>query len=73
MKATKDELIPLVDGELEKLMYASIDGGFAIDTTLGYHGRCSLIWKKGQEMPKAVELLGLMRGVLNENTNGAGI
>lgn len=73
MKASKDELIPLVGDELEKLIYASIDGRFAIDTTLGFRGRCSLIWKKGTEMPEAVKLLGLMRGILNENTDGAGI
>lgn len=72
MKAFKQHLIPLVDGELEKLMEASVEGRFHIDLAFGTGG-CALKWNEGQEMPKAVELLGFMRGVLNENTDGAGI
>ena len=40
-------------------------------TTLGPCVR--LIWEKGEEMPEAWRVLGLMRGVLNENLEGAGI
>lgn len=36
-------------------------------------GTGALIWDTSKPMPRAVRQLGLMRGVLNQNMDGAGI
>lgn len=36
-------------------------------------GTGALIWDTSKPMPEAVRQLGLMRGVMNENMDGAGI
>jgi hypothetical protein len=36
-------------------------------------GWVGLKWEEGEPIPEAVKYLGLMRGVLNENMDGAGI
>jgi hypothetical protein len=61
----------LDDGELAAIMKAT--GNYEV-IALGFGpAGVWLEWDDTQPMPRAVELLGLMRGVLNENCEGAGI
>lgn len=66
---TKDHYIPITEQELAKLIEQC---GFVTDVGFGTGG-LALVWKAGEPMPAAVRRLGLMRGVLNENCEGAGI
>ncbi len=68
MRNDKEQLIPLREGELAILIR---EVGF-VDVAFGTGG-CALVWRDGESIPKAVEKLGYMRGVLNENCDGAGI
>ena len=68
MIATKDYYIPISEKEMVELMKQFI----IIDVVFGTSS-CALFWKKGQELPKSIEYLGLMRGVTNENLDGGGI
>jgi hypothetical protein len=64
----KKHFIPLRDGETEALLSKL---GYV---ELGFGPRGAwLTWEEGTEMPPAVRELGMMRGVLNENCQGAGI
>jgi hypothetical protein len=64
----KVHLIPVDEGELATLIR---DCKF-VELAFGVGG-CALKWTDGTPMPEAVERLGLMRGVMNENMDGAGI
>jgi hypothetical protein len=68
MVATENHRIEVTEDELAALLRSV---GY-VDLEFG-PGWSSLVWRKGEEMPAAVRHLGLMRGVLNENTDGAGI
>lgn len=72
MVASKDKLFPLTDGELAWLIEQISATGHHLDISFGVGG-AALNWKAGTPMPEAVQLLGLKRGVLNENLDGAGI
>lgn len=61
----------LEDGELAKLM-RELPTGTHIMTGFGPAG-VWLKWDDAQPMPLAVRRLRLMRGIDNENTEGAGI
>ncbi len=63
------ELFPVNGAELADLIrHASRPLDIAFGT-----GGAALRWDTSQPMPWYIERLGLLRGVLNENTNGAGI
>jgi hypothetical protein len=64
----KVELIPLSEGELAVLVCQ----GHRIECAFGTGG-VALIWDREKPIPSSVRALGLMRGVLNENMDGAGI
>lgn len=68
MEVPKVHLISVSEKELAEL----IEKVGLVDLTFGIGG-CALRWVDGQPMPDAVEYLGMMRGVLNENMDGAGI
>ncbi len=68
MIATTDHRIEVTGDELSKLIKAV---GY-VDCDFG-PGWVALAWREGEQMPEAVRRLGLMRGVLNENEDGAGI
>ncbi len=70
MIATEDHYIKVTEKELASLIRRSI--GKPIDIAFGIGGT-ALKWTKGEKMPWYVKKLGLMRGVMNENMNGAGI
>lgn len=61
-------LIPLGEGELAEL----IKTGLHLHCAFGIGG-AALIWEPDTPMPEAVRRLGLIRGVLNQNMEGAGI
>jgi hypothetical protein len=69
--ATERHLFPVREGETAKLIEMST-GQSPLALAFGTGG-AALIWEAGQPMPWYVEQLGLMRGVLNENMDGAGI
>lgn len=58
--------------ELSCLIRKASGEGKYVDTSFGPRG-VWLEWETDQEMPWAIEQLLLMRGVLNENMDGAGI
>ena len=62
------QTIELAEGELATLIRECGQ----VDVAFG-PGWVGLRWDDSQPMPEAVERLGLMRGVLNENCDGAGI
>ena len=66
--ATKDHTIPVTEDELAWLIGKIV----TVDLTFGLN-RTALVWRQGELMPEAVRLLGLKRGVLNENLERAGI
>jgi hypothetical protein len=68
MIADKDYIIPVNAEESVKLIQQIGRVEFVFGT-----GGCALVWKKGEPLSPAIALLGLMRGVTNENMNGAGI
>jgi hypothetical protein len=68
MVASETHRIPITEKETTEL----IRQGLAVNLAFG-PGGVALIWEKGTMMPPAVRHLGLMRGVLNENVDGAGI
>jgi hypothetical protein len=70
--AEKTEYFPTTHEELVSLIEKSIDQDEPLSSTFGVRGG-QLIWRKGTPMPWYVRELGLMRGVLNENMEGAGI
>lgn len=66
-------LLPLTEEESVKLLHeATAMPGRHIDLAFG-PGGVALRWEKDTPMPWSVEYLGLLRGVLNENCDGAGI
>lgn len=67
MIEAKAQYIPVSEKELATLIRECRQ----VNVTLG--PRSSLIWREDEPMPEAVERLGYMRGVLNENCEGAGI
>ncbi len=72
MTATKTRLIPVTEAELVALTYKAVGNWKPLDIAFGTGG-CALRWPDGEPMPWYVEALGMMRGVLNENCDGAGI
>ncbi len=72
MVATKTHLIPVTEAELVALTNKTVENGQPLDIAFGTGG-CALRWSEGKPMPWYVEALGVMRGVLNENCDGAGI
>ena len=72
MKASKRHLIEASEKELVELMHKGTENGKVLSLAFGPSG-AALIWEEGEPMPWYVEQIGLMRGVLNENCEGAGI
>ena len=64
-------LVPVTEVELAQLIRQSVCGR-QVNLAFGTGG-VALMWKHDDPMPWCVELLGRMRGVLNENCQGAGI
>ena len=62
------KLIPVTEKETADLMRKCETVQLAFGT-----GGAALVWQEGEPMPPAVRQLGLMRGVLNQNMDGAGI
>jgi len=62
------KLIPITEQEMAKLLRNCGTVKCAFGT-----GGAALEWPDGEPMPEAVHQVGLMRGVLNENIDGAGI
>ncbi len=62
------KLIPVTEKETAELIRSCETVQLAFGT-----GGAALVWKEGEQMPPAVRQLGLMRGVLNQNMDGAGI
>jgi hypothetical protein len=63
--------IIMTDAEPAELMHSS-PPGHPLSCSFGI-GWMALDWDKGQPMPENVRRLGMLRGVLNENMDGAGI
>lgn len=63
-------LLPVNDDELTSLLYEA--NGRPVNLAFGVGG-AALKVPQGEPLPWYVERLGLMRGVLNENCDGAGI
>ena len=63
--------IPVSEEEAIKLIYHTI-GGDHVQFAFG-PGWMGLEWKEGTEPSEALEHLPLIRGITNENTEGAGI
>lgn len=70
MIATEDYTIELNEGETAELIRRS--NGRVVSLAFGISG-CALKWMQGEPPPWAVQELAKMRGVDEENTNGAGI
>jgi hypothetical protein len=70
--ASEDYLFMLTEEESVWLMYATASQGIVLNCSFG-PGWLALNWEKGQPRPEPVRLLGLRRGVLNQNVDGAGI
>jgi hypothetical protein len=64
----KMEYVPVSEIEMVALMERFESVSFAFGS-----GGAALKWEKGTPMPDTVRHVGLMRGVLNQNTDGAGI
>lgn len=62
------KLIPVTEKETSELVRKCGTVQLAFGT-----GGAALVWNDGEPMPTAVFHLGLMRGVLNQNMDGAGI
>lgn len=68
----KEQRFRVTEAELVKLIHMAADNGMTVSMAFG-PGWSDLTWTDGEPMPKAVKCLLMMRGVLNENTDGAGI
>ena len=66
------ELIPLRAGEMAQLIRATSEHGEPLNCAFG-SGGAALIVDTSKPLSKAAELLGRMRGVLNQGTDGEGI
>ena len=67
-------LIPITEKETAWLLYELAKTGDPLDLAFG-SGGAAIQWDEDENkgMPKSIELLGLKRGILNENCDGAGI
>lgn len=61
-------LIPISSEEAVALVVR----GHYVEAAFGTGGM-ALKWRAGEPMPRTVKVVGLMRGLLNENMHGAGI
>lgn len=61
-------ILPVTETELAELIRSCP----VVDLAFGTGG-CALTWRAGDATPDAVRMLAQMRGVTNENTEGAGI
>ena len=68
MIATKRYEILVTEQETVRLLKEGIN----LDMTFGI-GWCKLIWKKDEEMPRAIQRLMELRGVDTEGREGEGI
>lgn len=68
LSAVGRKLFPLTEAEFVQVMKRTNE----VNATFGPSG-AALIWDKSEPMPEAVRQLGLIRGVLNQNMDGAGI
>lgn len=71
-KCKPKHFIPVSTAELTDLIHRSPVGGKALEIVFGVGG-AAIEWDGSEPMPWYLEQLGLMRGVLNENCEGAGI
>jgi len=62
------KLIPITEKEMANLLRT----GVTVTCAFG-PGGAALEWPEGEPMPDAVRQVGLMRGILNRNMDGAGI
>ena len=62
------KLFPLTEAEFNQVLKRTS----VVDAAFG-PGGAALVWNKSEPMPDAVRQLGLIRGVLNQNMDGAGI
>ncbi len=70
MIATRTHYIPCTEAEAVKLLHAAAAERFVCTFALGSG---ELIWQEGEPLPRAIELLGLMRGVGLSGIDGEGI
>jgi hypothetical protein len=68
MIATKRHTVEITEEETVWLLHKLGEVSFAFGPNYA-----ALVWEKDEPMPEALRLIGLKRGVLNENCDGAGI